>query len=163
MIGRAPIIFTLCIIILSLAACPFEADKRMMEEKVTVDINVRYNGTVVYHGYGFYIGVVSAGETKDFTFTIENIGYEGSLILTGSPAVTVSGDGFTVLRQPAKTSLSPGESTTFTIRFAPAETQPYEGIVSIPNNDHAEAEYTFALIGENYRSFHTVIGKGVNP
>jgi hypothetical protein len=143
-------LFAVSIILPLFLTCNFEADKKMLENKDTIDITVKLGDSTVYDGQGFYIGVVNPGATKDFTFTIENIGYSGNVKLTASPAVSLSGDGFSITSLPASTSLAPGAQTTFTIHFAPTAVKAYEGIVTIPNNDPGESGYTFALLSEYY-------------
>jgi hypothetical protein len=137
-------------ILFILMACGFEADNKILTNKNTIDINVKLGTTTVYNGYGFYIGVVNKDTTKDYTFTIENIGTKGNLLLTGNPAVSISGDGFTITSQPGSTTLAPGDRTNFIVHFAPTEAKAYEGIVTILNNDTGETDYTFALLSENY-------------
>lgn len=71
-------------------------------------------------------------------FTIKNAG-EAPLTLTGSPYVSVTGEGFTVVSQPTKSVLAKGESTVFKVRFKFGEdglaTGVVNGTISIPNSD----------------------------
>jgi hypothetical protein len=150
MIVRAIKFVSLVIVLSALLSCPFEADRKILEDRNTIDITVKLGTSTVYHGYGFFIGVVNPGETKDIAFTIENTGYGGNVELLGDPPVSISGDGFIILIQPESTSIAPGGQTGFSIRFAPTEYKFYEGIVAIPNNDPGEEDYSFALLSENY-------------
>lgn len=126
----------------SLCSCSFDADNR---PRNTIDITVKLGPAVMHHGYGYFLGIVAAGSTTGYTFTIENIGYRGDLALTGGPAVDITGDGFTVTAQPASLSLAPGERTGFTVQFSGSVDGTYDGIVTIPNNDTGESDYTFGL------------------
>ncbi len=143
-------IFLFLSLLLILLTCGFEADKSLLSSVNSMDINVRCGNSTVYDGQGFYIGVVNSGSTKDFTFTIENIGSGGSLELTGTPIVSISGAGFSIITQPDKTALAPGEKTNFTVHFAPTAVQAYQGIVTILNNDIGESDYAFGLLSENF-------------
>jgi hypothetical protein len=130
-------------------SCTFEAEKKILEDKNTIDICIKLGPSIVYDGQIFYIGVVNAGDTKDLVFTIENTGYRGNLELTGNSAVGLACEGFTVTNQPATISLAPGAQTTFSIRFSPTEHTTYECDVLIPNNDAGESDFGFTLLSEN--------------
>ncbi len=126
-----------------LTGCGFEHQPQVS----TVDINVRLGSTIVYTGRDFFIGTVPSGGTKDFVFTVENIGYRGDLSLTGAPAVAVTGTGFSVTNQPALVTLPIGTGTTFTVRFGPPTIDVFTAIVSIPNNDTGETDFWFSIRG----------------
>ncbi|PJZ66808.1 choice-of-anchor D domain-containing protein [Leptospira wolffii] len=68
------------------------------------------------------------------TVTIRNI---GDLALTLSPSVDITGTGaaYFTITQPSDTNLSPNESTTFTIKFAPTDTTVRTAKVQIHSND----------------------------
>jgi hypothetical protein len=140
----------LVIVLFALLTCPFEADRKILEDRNTIDITIKLGTSTVYHGCGFFIGVVNPGAAKDMVFTIENIGYSGNVELLGNPPVSISGDGFSILSQPESTSIAPGGQTDFSVRFSPTGYRAYEGIVAIPNNDPGEEDYSFALLSENY-------------
>ncbi len=84
---------------------------------------------------------VSSGSVSK-TYTIQNT---GNLTLTLSGA-TISGSGdFTVTSQPGS-SVTPGATTTFTVRFDPSASGTRSATVSIPNNS-AKNPYNFAIRG----------------
>ncbi len=79
----------------------------------------------------------------DKTFTINNTG-NGTLNISG---VTISGldaSMFTVISAPAST-VAPGGSTTFTIRFTAGSTGTKSAVVTVTNSDSDEASYVFAI------------------
>jgi hypothetical protein len=82
------------------------------------------------------------------SFTISNSNTL-DLVLSGTPALTLSGDGadhFQVLSQP-ETTIPGGGTTTFQIRYEPAALGMHQATVTIPNNDEDENPYTFAIRG----------------
>ena len=90
------------------------------------------------------------GSVVDFTvtsrtFTIQNVG-TGVLTIAG---ITFSGAGassYTVITAPAAT-VPPGESTTFTVEFAPLASETYDAVMHINNNNCPEADYDIAITG----------------
>ncbi len=98
---------------------------------------------------GTDFGSVTVGTSTylDRTFTITNSG-NAVLTLQGAPIVSVSGDGdFSVVSGPLATNLSPGQKTTFTVRFLPLNTGSRMATVSIGSNDGDENPYTFQVAG----------------
>lgn len=85
------------------------------------------------------------GHSVDEIFTISNTG-DFELNLTGSPAVTVTGD-FAIASYPSASILQPGESTTFTIRFTPSVYGVSYGTVVIPSSDLLNTPFTFQVMG----------------
>ncbi len=91
----------------------------------------------------------------DRTFIITNTG-PGNLILTGMSRVIVSPGVvmtsrfvtpiFEVLSQPAGT-IAPGASSTFTIRFNPADLGAAFGTVVIASNDRLTPDFRFVIVG----------------
>ncbi|MCH2194559.1 GEVED domain-containing protein [Kordia sp.] len=85
------------------------------------------------------------------TFTIENVGTTTDLTLPASPVSFGVGSNaaFTILTQPTDLSLSPGETTTFTVQFAPTIVGAASAEIIISNNDPdvAEQSYTFNIAG----------------
>jgi hypothetical protein len=81
------------------------------------------------------------------TFTISNSGYS-DLILTGSPAVTLSsGTHFSVTVQP-NTPIVSHSVTNFVITFAPSAIGYLTDTIHIANNDQDENPYTFSIAGK---------------
>lgn len=79
-------------------------------------------------------GGCSVGQTIDKEFYIHNTG-ESPLTLTGTPYVTVTGTGFSVLAQPAVGVIAPGQSVPFTVRFQPSTVGNFNGTINIPHSD----------------------------
>lgn len=98
-------------------------------------------------------GSVPIGGSLVRTFFIYNIG-ESPLTLTGTPMVTVTGTGFTVLNQPANNVIPPGGFVTFDVEFSPTIVGVINGTVNIPNSDDYSScsppnPYNFAIRGQN--------------
>ena len=114
--------------------------------ELTPEINVKAGTTNIADGTGSYwYGSLPTGSTFTQTFTIENKG-GGTLNLTGTPRVTVTGAGFSRIVD-AATSVSAGGTTTFQIRFTPTTVGNFNGTISIANNDADENPYNFAISG----------------
>lgn len=79
-------------------------------------------------------GGCSVGQVVDKEFYIHNTG-ESPLTLTGTPYVTTTGTGFSVLTQPASNVIAPGQSVPFTVRFQPGAVGNFTGTVRIPHSD----------------------------
>ncbi len=120
------------------------------------EMDVRGNGTSIADGdftptatdhtdFGL---VNTAGGTVVRTFTIANTG-TGSLSLTGSPSVQVSGShaaDFVVTASPAS-SVAANGTTTFQVRFDPSATGLRSARITIANNDANENPYDFSIQG----------------
>ncbi len=85
------------------------------------------------------------GSTVVRGFTISNTG-TATLLLTGSPAIAVSGD-FSVTQEPA-TAIAAGESTTFEITFDPSSAGAKNATVIIESDDSTLSSFDFAVAGE---------------
>lgn len=86
---------------------------------------------------------------KSITYTIMNRG-GGTLNLTGASPVTVGGadaSDFTVTDQPASSSLTYLEETTFTVEFDPSSLGSKIAEIYIASDDLDVASYTFAIGG----------------
>ncbi|MCD4657810.1 MAG: choice-of-anchor D domain-containing protein, partial [Planctomycetes bacterium] len=96
----------------------------------------------------FDFGRVEVNETLTVIFTVQNNG-NTNLKLTGEPMITILGsdaDDFMVSAHPS-TPISPGNYTTFRIKFMPTVSKYYSATVSIANNDDDKNPYTFSLTG----------------
>ncbi len=122
--------------------------------QTTPRINVEGNGitivdntAAVNEADGTDFGMATGGIISH-TFSIHNVG-TGSISLTGTPAVTLTGAGFSIVSQPAATSITSGGNTTFVISYDPAGQAggTHTAIVRILNNDPdaGRAEYTFTV------------------
>ena len=90
-------------------------------------------------------GTVATGSSVSHTFTIENTGFSaltpGSVTINGAAA-----SDFTVTALPSS-SIAPGTSSTFLIRFVPSTPGLRTASISMTNNDSDENPYTFAIQG----------------
>jgi gliding motility-associated-like protein len=79
-------------------------------------------------------GQTSIGNPITKTFWIVNPG-ESPLTLTGTPPVTVTGNGFSVISQPSPTLVPAGDSVSFQIQFNPTQFGLVNGQVFIAHSD----------------------------
>ena len=98
--------------------------------------------------------------SPEHTFTITNSG-AGILLLSDSPRVTLTGSGFTLISD-APSSIAPGDSATFTIRFAATIPGANNGTISITNNDNNEDPFNFNITGTGYNGALMIV-KGGSP
>jgi len=99
-------------------------------------------------GGTYDFGTVYIGDYWDTTFTVYNSG-DADLTLSGSPIVRITGPGashFHVQQQPNST-VPPGQTTTFVIRFSPMSQGLKTAAISIANNDADENPYNITLTG----------------
>ncbi|HEY8919068.1 MAG TPA: hypothetical protein VIM87_21640, partial [Chitinophaga sp.] len=110
-------------------------------------IDIADNSTTVSVTDGTSFGMAAAGVIAH-TFSIHNTG-TGVLSLTASPAVSVTGDGFSITKQPEQSSMIGGGSSDLVISFDPGTRQGgvYTAIVHILNNDPdaGRSDYTFTV------------------
>ncbi|MCB0178280.1 MAG: choice-of-anchor D domain-containing protein, partial [Anaerolineae bacterium] len=117
------------------------------------DITLAGNGQVIANGDtspslldGTDFDAVTIGQALTHTFTISNDG-DLDLTLSGSPAITLTGGSLFTVTQPASTTLAAGESTTFTLAFAPQSEGSFTDTVTIANDDPDESTYSFVVGG----------------
>lgn len=121
------------------------------------DINVLGNGVSIPDGTTTtgtadhtQFAATEVGLSSTRTFTITNAGSVGTINLTGTPRVAISGSSaFTVTTQPASSALNSGASTTFVVTFSPTNLITQTATISIDNDDPDVAEqiYTFNVSG----------------
>lgn len=103
---------------------------------------------------------VPLNQTSSRTYTITNSGTGplsvGTVTLSGAAASE-----FAVIAQPA-TSVAPGASITFTVRFDPIAALLRTATVSFPNGDLNESPFTFAIQGNGTAPEIVVRGNGSN-
>ncbi|MDD3605426.1 MAG: choice-of-anchor D domain-containing protein, partial [Kiritimatiellae bacterium] len=101
---------------------------------------------------GTDFGSVVNGSAVTNTFTITNLTTAtANLILTATPSIALNGsNAFTIVTQPASTSIAAGATTTFKVKFAPAEySTTYTSMVTVANNDSDEGTYVFKIQGSS--------------
>jgi hypothetical protein len=112
------------------------------------DINVKLGDFDILNGTGFHdFGNVEVGNKHVDEFIIENIGWAELYV---SDISLKSGDfiQFSIIASSIPLSLSPGETTIFTIEFAPLGSSSYSAEVEIISDDPDETSYTFKLQGQ---------------
>lgn len=104
-------------------------------------------GTNINDGGSFAFGAVAPGSTADRTFTITNM---GTVDLTGL-GITFDGvdpERFSVITPPVAL-VTPGNSTTFTVRFAPMNGGGHTATMRIASNDFDENPFDIGLSDTN--------------
>jgi hypothetical protein len=101
-------------------------------------------GTNLVNGVGTNnFGSVAVGTSTNHTFTITNTD-TANLIISG---ITIAGSNsavFTVITNPAA-SVSPSNTTTFTVQFTPVSTNLQTAVLDIGNNDIANTNNPFII------------------
>ncbi|WP_104734025.1 choice-of-anchor D domain-containing protein [Hanstruepera ponticola] len=117
------------------------------------DINILGNGNNISDGSTTTsannhtdFSIVNNGSSLVRVFTIENTG--GSDLTNISNVSLTNNTEFQVSLQPAVSTLSAGNSTTFEITFSPTSTGNYSDTVTITSDDTDESPYTFSISGE---------------
>jgi fibronectin type 3 domain-containing protein len=90
-------------------------------------------------------GQVDVGTNKSLTFTIKNTG-NIPLQLNGTPKVGSTNTAFTVLTQPAVSSIAPDELTSFIIQYAPSAEGNETAEITISNNS-VNSPFVFKVSG----------------
>ena len=88
-------------------------------------------------------GTFFVGQSKDVTFRVRNQGT--SALSVGS--LSVAAGPYSVVAGPGATTLNLGESTTFTLRFAPTDVGTIDRTVTLVNGDADEGTFTFTARG----------------
>jgi len=98
------------------------------------------------------------------TYTITNEG-ANTLNLTGTAPdfVQLSGDPeFTISLQPAVTTLTAGQSTTFEVSYNPSAIATHSTTLSFSNSDPVKNPYNFLIEGEGKQTFPDTDGDGIS-
>jgi hypothetical protein len=98
-------------------------------EREYPDIELKQGKEVVAHDTTFEFGSVQANQSKKLTFSLKNT---GRIDLSLDPA-TSSSPKF-VVTDPSKTTVSPGETTSFEIEYTPTNAESNKAKITIPNN-----------------------------
>ncbi|MCD4657551.1 MAG: choice-of-anchor D domain-containing protein [Planctomycetes bacterium] len=122
---------------------------------IAPEMNIKQGSNDISSGNGKY----NFGKFEDdnlssaVEFTIENLG-TSTLHLTGSPdLIEIKGNDspmFQIEQTSTDSSILPGSSSTFKIKFDPSKPRYHSAIVSIANNDSDENPYTFTVAGIRY-------------
>jgi hypothetical protein len=109
------------------------------------EISVRMQGIELADASAVGFGTTTVGTSVTRTFTVTNQGTATlsltRLSTTGWPA------GFSLASNLGTTSLTPGRSTTFSIRFTPTKTGTTAGQITIRSSDTNEAAFELRLSG----------------
>jgi PKD repeat protein len=108
------------------------------------EIIVSENTFEVFDEGGVEYGIVSVGESKTKTFTVQNTG-TGNLIL-GLP-IEITGSAFSLVSSNLTGTILPGESQTFSVQFTPPNSGIFSETLSFSTNDCDEETYNFLLNG----------------
>ncbi len=96
-----------------------------------------------------FSNVQSGSSGSAVQFRIQNLG-DANLTLSGSPIVNLGGtnaDQFNVSVQPASSTITAGNSITFSVVFAPTSSGTKSATISFANNDSDENPYNFTITG----------------
>ena len=133
---------------------PHSGDSDAFTAKLGIpDMNIISGSKDYLNSSAYDFGLVSIDGTSNNTFTIESLG-TGNLILTGSPEIVIKGKHkrfFSVQQQPEST-IPPGNSSDFVIRFSPMTKGQKAARLSIDNNDVDKTPYLIYLYGEGYKT-----------
>jgi len=110
------------------------------------EINLKQNTTNISDGGTYDFGSKTVGTDTDAVFTIENTG-TADLTLTMPLFITGADAGeFSIQIQPTS-PVTPGNVTTFTVRFSPASAGSKNAAISIACNDSDENPYDLTITG----------------
>jgi hypothetical protein len=109
------------------------------------EITVRIGATGITDGQTINFGSANVGSSVDRTFTVVNDG-NATLNLTALNPGSLP-TGFTIVSNLGSTTLAPGASTTFTLRFTPSAGGSFSGSVALANNDSNENPFDLVLQG----------------
>jgi hypothetical protein len=112
------------------------------------EINVK-QGAISYAGGETYdFGSTMMTDPVDVVFTIENLGTDTLELIGGPPIIVIGTDASDfVVWELNTTSIDPGSSAPFTLRFNPTGTGTRNATVTIANNDADEGTYQFNVTG----------------
>ena len=122
------------------------------------EINVKWGAVNIWNGKLQELGNVDQEWPEEFEFTIENTG-AGTLHLTDSPQVALSGGSYSVIGPQPLATIAPGGSAEFTIELDPGDAAGNPSVVvTIANDDPDESDYQFTLSADagKYQGIKTV-------
>lgn len=137
--------------VLAAGEAPSGANKNFGLARYTLvpmpEMNLKQGTTDIADNGSYDYSDQGVGANTDVTFTIENTG-DANLTLT--TPLTIGGTNanqFSILTQPALSTIVPAGTTTFTVRFTPTSTGAKSANISIANNDSDENPYDLNLTG----------------
>jgi len=91
-------------------------------------------------------------QSNEISITIKNTG-DGTINLIGKPYINLDGATtvFSVSAQPESSTISPGKSVSFKIKFSPVNATESYVYVSIPNDSENEPDFSFMVYGTGIR------------
>ncbi len=111
----------------------------------SAEISVKYNDIEIIDGENnFNLGTLNRGQNSDYVFSICNLG-NTNLTLSGTPRVSVSGNGYSLFSDADKSTIDKNTTTNFTIRFYAFRHGFHTAQITILNNDHDEGVYNFVI------------------
>jgi len=119
-------------------------------------ITMKQNTTTINQYGEFNFGTVAIGDPKDISFTIGNSGDANLTFVTVNNNRINLGENddgfFSVIQQPSSsTVVTPGNTTTFTIRFAPTTAgNGYMATVLIETNSRTNDDFSFIVKANSY-------------
>jgi uncharacterized repeat protein (TIGR01451 family) len=121
------------------------ADAVRVQRVMSPEIAVNDSGTDILDNTGIVsFGVTQLGSPITKTFTVQNVG-GSDLVLTGPITVPT---GFTVVSSFGSTTLNPGQSTTFQVRYDAQSLGLASGMLSFGTNDSDENPFNFTISAE---------------
>lgn len=132
-------------------------------EPLPADISVRMAAVPIPIGGTATLGPAVTGTSRETSFEIASPG-PGTLELTGTPRVAVSGSSdFTVSAQPDPGTLpGPGGSTTFKVLFTPTSGGTKSAALSILNNDGYNSNFVLNLTAPGLSFVNDTDGDGMS-
>jgi hypothetical protein len=126
------------------------------------------NDEIDQHGT-FNFGTVRPNTSRDRVFTIENSGGRSLAIQTvnGNRVNLANNDSgaYSIIIQPLASSINPGASANFTIRFTPTATENnINAVVEIKTDSHIDSDFAFLINGtgrDDYQIGDTGPGGGI--
>ncbi len=98
------------------------------------EMNLKQAATDIPDSGSYNFDSQAVGSDTDVIFTIENTGTADLALTTPLTIEGVDANQFNIQADPAST-VQPGETTTFTVRFSPTSGDAKTAMISISNND----------------------------
>ena len=144
-------ILAILALVFGLSTCDTGENGENIDKKGTLSVHVG-SLEIAHNSKGFTFSNTYIGESDEVTIVIKNTG-SGNIKLTGSPYINLDGATavFSVSSAPGNSTISPGSSVSFKIRFTPTNTAESYVYVSIPNNSENAPDFSFTVYGTGLR------------